>query len=381
MTASNQWATRPPDERFWNLSDMHKRVTRYRQEAQESKNVLLSDMHVEADSNDLTVVGKAGVPVKFTHWSFGQLSNLVGAPASYLRKLPPGLAADCLNKGLQTVDADKRVKLLLNVNGDRHLRAATGPDYARIWNCTITPRLLDLESQGWRVPPARPNGSGVETRIATEEDCLKNRMPGLGIKPGDVIAPAGLYASDKDMFAFMVNEDREIGNGRGGSLFRGFFVGNSEVGDKAFWLIRFLYNAVCGNHIVWGAEKVSEIKVVHRGNKANAKAAASLGITIKHYADSANEETKVIERAMSMPLGADMTEVVDYLFGKKIAGRKVLQAAYVAAEEHPEDSGESSPNTVWGMTQGLTRVSQESAFADSRVAIDMAAGKVLQMAF
>jgi hypothetical protein len=34
----------------------------------------------------------ADEPIAPTHWSFGQLSSLVGAPAAYLRQLPAPLA-------------------------------------------------------------------------------------------------------------------------------------------------------------------------------------------------------------------------------------------------------------------------------------------------
>jgi len=37
------------------------------------------------------VVPEADEPVAPTHWSFGQLSSRVGAPAAYLRQLPAPL--------------------------------------------------------------------------------------------------------------------------------------------------------------------------------------------------------------------------------------------------------------------------------------------------
>lgn len=38
-----------------------------------------------------------------------------------------------------------------------------------------------------------------------------------------------------------------------------------------------------------------------------------------------------------------------------------------------------SPLSVWGIVCGLTRISQQSAFTDERVAIDRAAGKLMSM--
>ena len=39
------------------------------------------------------------------------------------------------------------------------------------------------------------------------------------------------------------------------------------------------------------------------------------------------------------------------------------------------------PRTAWGMAQGATRLSQQEINADHRVALDRAAGKVLEVAF
>ncbi len=50
-----------------------------------------------------------------------------------------------------------------------------------------------------------------------------------------------LYASDRDMFVFLADEDRRI-EVAGRSLARGFFVWNSEVGDKTLGAGFFLFD-------------------------------------------------------------------------------------------------------------------------------------------
>jgi hypothetical protein len=45
-------------------------------------------------------------PVAPTHWSFGQLCTLVGAPTSYLRQLPAALSDINLQHGLLSHRAD-----------------------------------------------------------------------------------------------------------------------------------------------------------------------------------------------------------------------------------------------------------------------------------
>lgn len=390
--ASDQWRNRPEDERFWTLDEMLAATRTLQTQSAEADNVLLSSLEVkwtrrEGDTEALPVlVGESGIEADFTHHSFGQMAATVRAPADYLRRLPPDLICKNLNFGLERAahldPSANRCLLLRKTNGHYHLGAAVSERYDRIWDADIVERLCDLRHQGWRVPPARPNGHTTQTRVATVEDCLSNQgMPGLSIKPGDLIAPAGLYASDHDMFAFMVNEDGWI-ESHGQVLGRGFFVSNSEVGDRAFTLTTFLYNTVCGNHIVWGVEDVKELRVIHLGAGRDEKAFHQLQITLTKYAQASTQDTvQAIEAARTTVIAAEPQDVVDILFGRKVASRKELEDAQLLALTHPADSAGAAPNTPWGMAQGLTRLSQQTPHADKRDRLDRAAGKVLKMRF
>lgn len=133
-------------------------------------------------------------------------------------------------------DDGNRCNALFHSNGNFVCRAFTSDDYARIWNYELIGRLRDVMGDGWRVPPARPafiNQPGA--RPATEADVLARKTTGGGltINMGDMIAPAGLYASDHDCFIFMVNEEQRIDDGSDGGLSRGFFISHSEVGASA----------------------------------------------------------------------------------------------------------------------------------------------------
>jgi hypothetical protein len=44
-----------------------------------------------------------GCTAALTHWSFGQLATIAGAPPQYLRSLPAAIASDAINHGLQRV--------------------------------------------------------------------------------------------------------------------------------------------------------------------------------------------------------------------------------------------------------------------------------------
>jgi hypothetical protein len=73
--------------------------------------------------------------------------------------------------------------------------------------------------------------------------------------------------------------------------------------------------------------------------------------------------------------------VLDAVFKFGIAGlsKTTIDAAYETAEQFTDAYGD--PRTVWGMVNGITHYSQESAFADSRTLLDRAAGRLLQAAF
>lgn len=382
--ANSQWSTRPADERFWTLQDLHNACDHHRTTARQAT-VKMRDLAFRAgDDGNVLLAGPTGTEATLTHWSFGQIAGRISAPADYLRSLPAPLAAQNLNHGLQRLDADATGRALFHQNGSLVCRCVTSDQYTRIFNSEVTSRLLPLESAGWRVPPARPvhpNQPGA--RPATEADVLRDRDGGggLSVNVGDMISPAGLYASDHDMFAFLVNEERIIQDGSEGGLARGFFVTNSEVGAAALKVTKFLYRHVCGNHIVWGAKAVSELRIVHRG-AADRRFAYQLAAELKVYANQAAsiEEARIVE-AKSCILGDTKDEVLDRLFKGNVLPRKGLEKAYEYAEIEADTHAAGSPRTAWGFAQGITRLSQDTQFADKRNEIDRAAGRVLEMAF
>lgn len=99
--AHRQWSTRPDDERFETIEALYEATKHYGESARE-KSVEFGELRTEAVDGDVQLVGKAGVPAKFTNWAFGQVCARLGAPASYLRELPATLACQNLNHGLST---------------------------------------------------------------------------------------------------------------------------------------------------------------------------------------------------------------------------------------------------------------------------------------
>ena len=390
MKAHNQWANRAAEERFWDLPELAAHCRAVKARAVESTTAL-ADLRVEATEDGLQAFGKKGIPAQISHYAFSQLAARAKAPASYLRGLPATLAAQNLNYGLKKLGAaepDTSARLLLHRTDDGlALRAATSTTYSRVWNAELVERVMEVLPDGWKAPPARPVGIANErTRQATAADVSRlSQHLGLAVREGQTIAPAGLYASDKDLFLFLINESDPISDGTPHPLFRGMILWNSEVGDMSLGGMAFLLKGVCGNHIIHDASNVMEFNFRHVGSVAQ-RTERALEVEIRRYAESSGTEQHArLESANRMTLGASKKEVIDAVLGfaksKKIQqiNPSVLDAAYDAADSHASWYG--SPRTVYGMVNGLTEVSQRATHTDARHDFDCVAGKVLEMAF
>lgn len=347
--ASNQWATRPADERFPTVEAAYEATISYYRTAQTAR-VLHSDLRVEANRTDLRLVSqKTGVYADLSNWAFSQLVQTIPkARSEYLRTLPPTLAAQNLNYGLKTGTWEESRMLMHSRNGQGMLvRAFNGLGYTRFWNYEVFERLGDLAAC-WKVPPA------------------------MGDKP------SGIYASDRDMFCFMVDEENRIDDGTDGGLGRGFFLWNSEVGDKSLGGMTFLFRYICGNHIVWGAESVLEWAMRHT-KTVRERANVAFGTLNSRLTEVRNESpTRIEDRirdAKAIEIGPDKVSVIDALFSKGIASKNNADNAYATVESHPEDG---SPRSPWGIMQGLTRLSRDQAYAGSRVELDKSAAAVME---
>jgi hypothetical protein len=302
------------------------------------------------------------VKVQFNHWSFGQFADKVGAPPNYLRRLSPELAVQNLqylwgnllenktNQGLQIslLKPEDETEVL-------KVRAFLSDRYSRITDCSIAEKVRSLGEMGWQPAPATELMNGGITR--------------------------GLYASDRDIFAFLVDNNRRVfEKDPNGGLSRGFMISNSEVGSKSFHLLTFLYSYICGNHNVWGVEEVAEARVRHIGAAAT-KGFQELEVYIKHYAEgSAKEDEYKIQRCMTHLLAETKEDLVSQLFNLKSLGlsKKLINAAYDAAESHEDWYG--APLSAWGFGNGLTHVAREIIHMDERVSVEKAAGKIFEMA-
>nr|WP_294138504.1 hypothetical protein [Sphingomonas sp.] len=187
---SSEWFNRPDDQRYLSLDELFASV-KGRSERSRTRTVESASVRVEAGRDDAErlslILPGSDAPIAPTHWSFGQLASLVGAPAAYLRQLPAALAGINLQYGLTSHRAEQ-VKTLETDDGRVELRAVTGPDYGRIYDHELVEAVRKIAGNGtgdtrWKVPGVLDWSTGVyNPRVDVTKDTTT------------------LYASDRDVF-------------------------------------------------------------------------------------------------------------------------------------------------------------------------------------
>ncbi|TXG82494.1 MAG: DUF932 domain-containing protein [Sphingomonadales bacterium] len=364
---SSEWFSRPDDERFLSLNDLARSV-RGRSERSRTRVVESALIHVEASRNDperlALVLPGADAPVTPTHWSFGQLASQVGAPASYLRQLPAPLAAINLQYGL-TSNRTEQIKTLETDNGRVELRAVTGPDYGRIYDHELVEAVQKIAGNGtgdtrWKVPGVLDWSTGTyNPRVDISKDTTT------------------LYASDRDVFLFLVDdlnpiEAGHLPDGSPDLFFRGFYCWNSEVGAKTLGMASFYLRAVCQNRNLWGVEDFEEISIRHSKYAAN-RFAHEAAPALEGFANSSplpfvNGIKAARERIVARTDEARSDFLRNHGFSKAETG-KIIETV-LAEEGRP-------PESIFDFVQGITALARDKAHQDARLDMEGKAKKLL----
>lgn len=360
MHASRQWASRPADERFLSLHELGAKVG-FERSRSAQKVVSSRQIEVRPAQEDgirgIEIVGPSGNAATPSHWSFGQLATLAGAPAGYLRKLPAPIAADALNYGLKfDRDVEDVGLLLTRQDSGVDLRAATGPRYGRIWNSDIVDALVNRFGDGRTGDFRIPGEFGKQVPITKDNTTI--------------------YGSDRDMFVFLADEEHRVEmkdrrDGQKGSLARGFFVWNSEVGSQSIGAAFFLFDYVCCNRIVWGAEGFSEIRLRHTTSAPDRWLEEISPVLVSYANAAAGPVEQVIAQAQAKKFDDDL----DAFLKSRFSGTQAtaIKAAHEREENRPIE-------TLWDVVTGVTAYAKTIEYQDDRVAIERAAGKILQLA-
>jgi hypothetical protein len=373
-TAHNQWANRPADQRFQTLQALLAAVN-HRRNLSRTEDVAIGKVEAavhQIDGKDTIILNHGVKMVEPSNWSFGQLAATVKAPASYLRTLPPALAVDNLNHGIHRFAeeiGDRKFMSVLDEEGELNtLQALTSPTYGRIWDGDVVNKVMVMnENTGNKFfnPKAYTRDADGGFSGATE--------------------PSGLYASDRDVFIFMIDGGSllDVGNQRA-ELSRGFIVSNSEVGSKTFSLTTFLFNHVCGNHIIWGAKDVKQLCIRHTSGGPDRFINEAAPALLNYVNSSAKEETEVIKRAQDFLIPVPEEAKVNTTALRKATiewitaqGKFSKGEAAEAIDWANKDDGDC--RTLWQIVQGFTASARCIEYLDARMDLETRAGKLLNL--
>lgn len=367
---SSEWFSRPDDERYLDLTDLYIAVRRRAERAQtrtvESRAVKVEASRDSAERLSLIMPGR-DEPVAPTHWSFGQLCSLVGAPSSYMRQLPAPLAGINLQHGLLSHRAEL-LKTLEADDGRVELRAVTGPDYGRIWDHELVAAVIDIAGNGtgdtrWKVP-------------GTLDWNTMTHNPFVDITKDTTT----LYASDRDVFLFLVDDTHPIEAGRlpDGSpdlYFRGFYCWNSEVGSKTLGIASFYLRAVCMNRNLWGVENFEELTIRHSKFAAQ-RFTHEAAPALTRFADSSPAPFIAGIKAARERIVARSDEDREGFLRKRGFSKsemaKIVETV-LREEGHP-------PQSVFDFVQGITALARGKAHQDARLELEGKAKLLLEQA-
>lgn len=367
---SSEWFSRPDDERFLSLTNLYDTV-RSRAERAHARTIESAAIRVEATRDnaerlELLVPGQRQA-IAPTHWSYGQLCSLVGAPATYMRQLPAPLAAINLQHGLLNHRAEL-VKTLEMDDGRLDLRAVTGPEYGRIWDHELVSAVMKIAGNGtgdtmWKVP-------GVL------DWATMTHNPFIDITKDTTT----LYASDRDVFLFLVDDTHPIEAGRLPNrepdlYFRGFYAWNSEVGSKTLGIASFYLRAVCANRNLWGTENFEEITIRHSKFAAQRFAHEAAPALTRFANSSPAPFIAGIKAARERIVARKDDDRETFLrrrgFSKGETG-KVIEMV-LSEEGRP-------PESIFDFVQGITALARTKTNQDTRLELEGKAKKLLESA-
>ncbi|WP_312608856.1 DUF932 domain-containing protein [Agrobacterium pusense] len=367
---SSEWFSRPDDERFLSLNDLYDTV-RSRADRAHARTIESAAIRVEATRDnaerlELLVPGQRQ-PIAPTHWSYGQLCSLVGAPSSYMRQLPAPLAAINLQHGLLNHRAEL-VKTLEMDDGRLELRAVTGPEYGRIWDHELVSAVMKIAGNGtgdtmWKVPGVLDWATMTHNPFV---DITKDTTT--------------LYASDRDVFLFLVDDAHPIEagrlpNGEPDLYFRGFYAWNSEVGSKTLGIASFYLRAVCANRNLWGTENFEEITIRHSKFAAQRFAHGAAPALTSFANSSPAPFIAGIKAARERIVARKDDDRETFLrrrgFSKGETG-KVIEMV-LSEEGRP-------PESIFDFVQGITALARTKTNQDTRLELEGKAKKLLESA-
>lgn len=365
---SRQWISRPADQRFLSLGELKDAMVAKRDDSREFRidarkiEFIAPEPKRLEDTHALTVGLPGGAEIAPNHWSFGQLCSLAQAPSSYLRRLPSQIVADALAYGMRYSRDNDQIKAY--ASGDS-LLAATGPDYGRIFDAEVVEAVQQIAGDGtgdmrWKIPGVLDWQTMLydpEAPVTTDSTTL--------------------YASDRDVFMFLVDDRNPIEVGKLPSgdpdlMFRGFYVTNSEVGSGSLRLAAFYLRAVCMNRNLWGVENFQELTMRH-SKYAPARFIEESRPALASFANGSTKSlVDAVAAAKAAKLADDQDDALAFLQARSISRKRALSIL-----EQGEREELRPVRSAWDFAQALTANARSEQNTDTRIELETVAKKIL----
>jgi hypothetical protein len=368
-TVSRQWATRPDDQKFLNLTSLRDQVQSWRDKSYVNE-IMPADIRVSCKANDpdyLAIQVGDAVTNNPTHIAFGQVCQLANVPAYYAREIPAPLAALNLNFGLNDARQVKKSAYLMDSDSPI-LRGITSTKYGRIFDEEVVNSVMKIAGNGtgetrWKVPGVIDWSNSTYNPFV---DITKETTT--------------LYASDRDVFMFLVDDTHpiEIGklpSGEPDLYFRGFYVWNSEVGMRTFGIATMYLRGVCQNRNLWGVEGFSELTFKHTSG-APEKFITDASPSLLSFSDRATHKvvTGVIAAKQQKIAIGKITDEDRLNFLMKFGLTKKQADAAIKVSEAEENT---KPDSIWDMAQAVTAMARVEQHQDKRLSLELIGGKML----
>lgn len=337
MLASAQCFNRPDDHRFETLDDM---AAMLKLQHDRSKRELVSSKRwkvAESSAGLRMVDAETQQGHDLTAYSLGQLATFAKIPTAVLGRLTNETASRALNESLSLtmVDQHKDYSLLSYTNGSSRLRAINSDRYATVPNYRVVEALRQYDDLSR--PQKAFNGA------------------------------TGLYAGDRDMFAFLVDPTGwfEV---NGEWFTRGVCVWNSEVGARSFGVQTFYFQRVCCNHIIWGADQTTKFRRRHIGKDIVTECLNTMNDMIESSRRQAPDGFAAVVKA-AMEAGVDADKAAAILATKGLS-KQLAQAAIESADK-------DGHLTVWALVDAITRLAREESYTAERMDVDRIGASLL----
>jgi hypothetical protein len=186
-----------------------------------------------------------------------------------------------------------------------------------------------------------------------------------------------LYASDRDVFLFLVDDTHPIEagrlpNGDPNLYFRGFYCWNSEVGSKTLGMASFYLRAVRMNRNIWGAEGFEEISIRHSKFAAH------------RFAHQAAPALENFAKSSPAPFMAGIKAARERIVARKDDDREAFlrkqgfskpDTAKIIANVLAEEG--RAPESIFDFVQGITALARTKPHQDTRLDLEGKAAKLL----